>query len=343
MKALGKEGLRFLKSNCNEFLGWRKKKYIDLLQSYFPNNQSIQNILCAFLNYTGAIPSTTTADVGLVNAIGYFLYGGSFPKGGAITFAQMLKRSYVDSGGMLLLKTKANKMNVKDGNVVSLETSVGPLYAKNFLSDINVKNVILDILELPLSSNIYRESISKLTLSSSAFMVHLGLPVSLDHYPSIIKTLDTELDIVINSNVDKCMAPVNHSSVSILKVVNYKDFNQFEHASYENTKQNYAEKIITDACQLIPELGMVDPVCKIISTPQTYERYLLCPQGAIFAIEQSVENKPVYFQTPINNLRLSGASVFPGAGIEASAISGLIAANDILDWAQRFAISTTCK
>lgn len=36
-----------------------------------------------------------------------------------------------------------------------------------------------------------------------------------------------------------------------------------------------------------------------------------------------------YFKTPIEGLYLAGASTFPGAGIEATVISGVIAADDI--------------
>ena len=42
-----------------------------------------------------------------------------------------------------------------------------------------------------------------------------------------------------------------------------------------------------------------------------------------------------YFKTPIKGLYLAGASTFPGGGIEAVTISGIIAANDISGWPKR--------
>jgi len=65
------------------------------------------------------------------------------------------------------------------------------------------------------------------------------------------------------------------------------------------------------------------------ATPRTFERYTLNPRGAIYGLDQS--ERP-YFKTPIKGLYLVGASTFPGGGIEAVVISGIIAANDISGW-----------
>ncbi|MEM2004339.1 MAG: hypothetical protein QXQ37_06760 [Nitrososphaerota archaeon] len=59
---------------------------------------------------------------------------------------------------------------------------------------------------------------------------------------------------------------------------------------------------------------------------------LLCPKGAIYTFDQSIETKRPYFKTPIKGLYLVGASTFPGGGVEAAAISGIMCANDISGW-----------
>ena len=69
------------------------------------------------------------------------------------------------------------------------------------------------------------------------------------------------------------------------------------------------------------------------ATPKTFERYTLNPKGAIYAFDQSMNApKRPYFKTPVKGLYLVGASTFPGAGIEAVTISGVIAANDVCRW-----------
>jgi len=56
------------------------------------------------------------------------------------------------------------------------------------------------------------------------------------------------------------------------------------------------------------------------------------PEGAIYSFDQSIHTKRPYFKTPIKGLYLASASTFPGGGIEAVVISGIICANDIHGW-----------
>jgi len=86
-----------------------------------------------------------------------------------------------------------------------------------------------------------------------------------------------------------------------------------------------------DAEKLIPNLSR-HIVVKDAATPKTFERYTFMPQGAIYSFDQSIGVKRPYFKTPIKGLYLVGASTFPGGGIEAVTISGIICAYDIDDW-----------
>jgi all-trans-retinol 13,14-reductase len=56
------------------------------------------------------------------------------------------------------------------------------------------------------------------------------------------------------------------------------------------------------------------------------------PRGAIYVFDQSIGVKRPCFKTPIKGLYLAGASTFPGGGIEAVVISGIICAHDISGW-----------
>jgi len=59
------------------------------------------------------------------------------------------------------------------------------------------------------------------------------------------------------------------------------------------------------------------------------------PEGAIYSFDQSINTKRPYFKTPIKGLYLVGASTFPGGGVKAAVISGIICANDINKWKMR--------
>jgi len=92
-----------------------------------------------------------------------------------------------------------------------------------------------------------------------------------------------------------------------------------------------ADTLISQAERLLPGLSR-GIVLKDAATALTVERYSLASEGAIYGVDQSPDQmgdyRP-YFKTPIEGLYLVGASTFPGAGVEAVVISGVIAADDI--------------
>ena len=150
-------------------------------------------------------------------------------------------------------------------------------------------------------------------------------------YPTIIEDIDDGLSIVINSNADERLAPKGKASVTILTLANYHEFPKRWTKEYLEKKMRFADMLIKKAEKTIPNLSQ-HIVVKDAATPKTFERYTYMPEGAIYAFDQSIGVKRPYFKTPIKGLYLASASTFPGAGIEAVVISGMICANDICNW-----------
>ncbi|KUK01332.1 MAG: phytoene desaturase family protein [Methanobacteriales archaeon] len=173
--------------------------------------------------------------------------------------------------------------------------------------------------------------IKGLKMSPSAFMVFLGVDIDLSNYPTLIKNLDKSIDIIINSNADPNLAPKNKSSVTIITGENYHNFPERRTKEYSQKKKEMAEMLIQKAEKVIPELSK-HIIVQDAATPKTFERYTSMPEGALYSFDQSIEVKRPYFKTPIKGLYLASASTFPGGGIEAAAMSGMICANDICNW-----------
>jgi len=161
--------------------------------------------------------------------------------------------------------------------------------------------------------------------------VFLGVDMDLSGYPTIIEDLDERISIVVNSNTDPSLAPKGKASVTILTGANYHDFPERGTKEYLEKKREFAEFLIKKAEKIIPDLGK-HIVVQDAATPKTLERYTSMPEGAIYAFDQSINTKRPYFKTPIKGLYLASASTFPGGGIEAVVISGIICANDICNW-----------
>jgi all-trans-retinol 13,14-reductase len=137
--------------------------------------------------------------------------------------------------------------------------------------------------------------------------------------------------LLLNSNADLTLAPKGKASVTLITFADYHDFPERETKEYLKRKRDFAEDLIKKAERVIPNLSK-HIIVQDAATPRTFERYTSMPEGAIYAFDQSIRVKRPYFKTPIKGLYLVGASTFPGGGIEAAVISGIICANDICDW-----------
>ena len=328
-KVLGAKKLLDYPKEHPHFYDWMKKTYKQKLDEYF-RNEDLKELLCALIGYIGTKPEETPASNALW-ILGYYIYGGYFPKGGAQNFTDALVNFIEEHGGKILLKHKVDKILIKDGKVYGVKVGNKVFKSPIVVSNVNAKTTFLNLVgEENLDEN-FVNYIKSLKMSPSCFMVFLGLNMDLSSYPTLIKNLDEGYGIVINSNADPSLAPKGKASVTILTFADYYDFPRRGTEEYVKKKKEYADRLIKKAEKIIPNLSK-NIVVQDAATPKTFERYTYMPEGAIYAFDQSIGVKRPYFKTPIKGLYLVGASTFPGGGIEAVVISGVICANDICDW-----------
>ncbi len=107
--------------------------------------------------------------------------------------------------------------------------------------------------------------------------------MDLSDYPPLIKSLDDEIGIAINSDLDPRLAPEGCSSLSIIKLLPSEAYEQFGERGtpeYIERKRAFAEELVERAERLIP--GLRDHIVVMdAATPKTFERYTLNPYGAI--------------------------------------------------------------
>jgi all-trans-retinol 13,14-reductase len=309
---------------------WMNKSFKEKLDEYF-ENEDLKEFLCALLGYVGTKPDKTPASSALTACISYYIHGGYFPRGGAQKFAESLKNFILNHGGKVLVNHKVDRILVENGEVVGVRVGERVFKASIVVSNANAKTTFLELIEKSNLREEFIEYIDGLKMSPSCFMVFLGVDMDLSKYPTLIKNIDEGYDIVINSNADPSLAPQGKSSITILTLANYQDFPERGTDEYIRKKQEYSEALIRKAEKVIPDLSK-HIIVKDAATPKTFERYTSMPQGAIYSFDQSIGIKRPYFKTPIKGLYLVGASTFPGGGIEAVTISGIICAHDICNW-----------
>jgi len=314
----------------SHFYDWMSKTYKEKFDEYF-KNEDLKELLCALLGYIGTEPEKTSASSALTACVSYYLYGGYFPKGGAQRFANSLKDVIESQDGKVLTRYKVDKILVENGEVRGVKVGEKILKAPVVVANANAKTTFLELIGEDKLDKTFVEYIKGLKMSPSCFMVFLGVDMDLSNYPTLIKNLDEDYEIVINSNADPNLAPKGKASITILTHANYRDFPERGTEEYSKKKREMAEMLIQKAEKVIPGLSK-HIIVQDAATPKTFERYTLMPEGALYSFDQSIGVKRPYFKTPIKGLYLASASTFPGGGIEAVVISGIICANDICNW-----------
>jgi len=330
VKVFGSKKLLNYPKEHPHFYDWMNKTFREKLDEYF-GDEDLKALLCALIGYVGADPGEVPASSALTAVISYYIHGGYFPRGGARNFAETLRKFIEDHGGRVLLGCRVNEILVGDGRVRGVRASGKVFRAPIVVANANAKTTFLELIGERHLDKEFIEYIRGLRMSPSCFAVFLGIDMDLRDLPSIIVNLDEGYYLVINSNADPTLAPEGKASIMILTGANYRDFPERGTEEYLRLKRMLAEKLVEKAEKLIPDLSK-HIVVMDAATPKTYERYTSMPEGAIYSFDQSIHTKRPYFKTPIRGLYLASASTFPGGGIEAVTISGVICANDICEW-----------
>jgi len=330
VKVFGEKKLLNYPREHPHFYDWMNKTYKQKLDEYFMD-EDLKKLLCALLGYLGTEPEKTLASSALTACVSYYLHGGYFPKGGAQRFADSLKCFIESHGGEVTIRHKVDKILVENGEVRGVKVGEKIFRAPVIVANANAKTTFLELVGEDNLDKKFIDYIKGLKMSPSAFMVFLGVDMDLSNYPTLIKNLDEGIDIVVNSNADPSLAPKGKSSVTILTGANYRDFPERGTEEYSRKKRRMTEELIRKAEKVIPGLSR-HIIVQDAATPKTFERYTSMPEGALYSFDQSIGTKRPYFKTPIKGLYLASASTFPGGGIEAVVISGIICANDICNW-----------
>ena len=320
-------------------MSWMNLTYKQVLDRYF-RDEKLKRLLSLLTAYLGTVPEEAPA-ISMAVILGYYLFGGYYPKGGSQAYADLLARIIRENGGEILLNHKVEKVIVEEGRVKGVVANGRVFEASIVVFAANAKQLLEVVEDLPED---FARHIEGLKPSVTAFIAYLGLDLDLSSYPPLIKDIDQGIGLVIASNLDGRLAPKGCSTLSIIVLLPQEMYDYFsvDNPTYSERKKRYTEDLVEKAERIIPELRKHIVVIDA-ATPHTFEKYTLNHRGAIYAFDQSVNAPPrPYFKTPVRGLYLAGASTFPGAGVEAVTISGIIAAHDIMGWGRSILKKDSC-
>lgn len=312
---------------------WMQKSFQEVLDAYFQNRE-LKAFLSVLTAYLGAGAKDLNADA-MAIIFGYYFDGGYYPRGGSQWLADTLAGVIGRHGGEIRTGCPVERILLENGAVYGVAAGGKEYRSRIVVSNANAKNTFFSLVGKEHLPDWFTAYLGTLKESVSAFMVYLGVEMNLEGYSPLLKVIKDEggVGIVISSNLDPSLAPPGKASVHLITLLpaGTDDWPE-EGEEYRQKKKEFAERLVSLAEQAIPGLSRHIAVADA-ATPRTFARYTSNPKGCIYGFEQSRHAPPrPYFKTPVKGLYLTGASTFPGGGIEAVVISGIIAANDITGW-----------
>ena len=272
-----------------------------------------------------------------------------------MAMSRALEKVIKENGGEIRYHQTVNKIEVRDGRAVAVETEKGlRVEADVIISNANSPDTLLKFVGKENLPKQYAGQVESAAPSLSNFVVYLGLNRNLKsegwkHHELFLSesydidsdyqaALDgkfnlTSISITNYDQVDASCAPETGSVLSIFSLADWKTDNQWgtggalekysDNPQYNELKEAAAEMLLDRVEKVIPGVR-ASIKYKEIATPITNWRYSRNVGGAIYGTEQTVENMysgRLSARTPIPNLFLTGAWTF-GGGMSAALMSG---------------------
>ncbi len=314
---------------------WMERTYLEMLDAYFSNG-SLKELLCTLASYLTDKPETLIV-MQMAPIFGYYFDGGFYPKGGSGQLSQALAETIQAHGGSILLRKKVSKILVEDNTAYGIQlTEESTFRGRVILSNVDAHTTFYKLVGLKHLLPKYAKLVQDLRPTISVFAVYLAL----DYDPPIAPITiyrpaeGRELGLAVPSKVDPSLAPPGHHVLTVVTLLPQPEAATWNPSdpNYKVRKETFANEIIRQAETLLPSLRD-HIITRDAATPATVTRYTGHPSGAIYGLALGNERLPL--QTPVRHLYLVGASAWPGSGVEAVVISGIVAANMICDENQR--------
>ena len=361
---LGEYGKAFFPFIKNFWRFFTFYKYLDstiddLMDDHF-TDQKLKAIICQLTGFLGSGPDKISGVVFAAMWNNYHRAGYYYFEGGSQSVSDALAEVIEENGGKILLNTRVSKIIIKDGMAQAVQTKDGQVFECRYvISNADARQTFFKLIGNEHLPEDYLEKIKNMKPGITCFMVYLGI----DHdYSSLFPNNVHEVifnagydttqsykymldgivekmpySITIHSNVDPTACPKGKTvlSITILSDYDYKNgwYEDVSYEKYDALKTEVAEALIKRVEELMPGLSDYIEVMEV-GSPRTMEHYTSNYKGSIvgwdFPPEQSMLNR-LPQETPIDNLYLAGAWTFPGGGQSAVIMSGLFAANKILN------------
>jgi phytoene desaturase len=332
---------------------------------------NFESTLCSFFksDRVRASMSLQSYFVGLPPALcpGYIAFlayseheGIFYPRGGMVQIPKGIAFSFEGFGGEIKFNSRVSKVLVQGRRAAGVELADGTqVRSRIVISNVNAKTLYLDMVGRQNLPSWAVKAIESYELSIPAPMIMLGLDAApeLDaHHTFCYTTLDQMNSIWFEdaaqgrlpqsnfmliswpSHDDPSLAPEGHHCLNLVTFAPY----DLAGTTWDDIKEQYLEDQL-DAMEKQFGLKLRDHIqVAKLSTPMDFERMLLHPKGAVYALQNDIMAsaffRPRLRSRALKGLYLTGASTHFGGGVPPALGSGIAASSLILEDLARSAV-----
>jgi len=321
--------------------------YQGVLKKFF-KSEKIRESLSYQCFYAGLPPELLP---GLYTVIPYSEHEGIYySKGGMVAIPSAFHRVGEKLGMTTRFNSLVKKVMIKDRRAIGVILADGSeITADLVISDINAKKLYLDLIGEEHLPSIVRTGVKSYEYSMSTPTIYLGVDYDppLESHHTLATIPMEEMNkywwdeyeqghypsqqwgiISCTTRSDPGLAPKGHNIIILTMGPGpYK----LDGTTWEAEKKGLMQKIIRYYSEkYVPGLEEHVRVAEF-STPADFEKRLLSPEGAIYALRQDVPHaicfRPAAKSKSIKGLYLVGASTHPGGGVPVVTASAMNAAD----------------
>jgi phytoene dehydrogenase-like protein len=334
------------------------------VQDSYIKDPKLRAVISALWGYFGLPPSKLASLYYILPVMGYLDGGGYYPIGGSQKISDALRGFIEERGGKVQLRTRVEKILVKDHAAYGVKAGDGTEYlGRVVVSNANAYDTFHTMMDEGEFLKPYLARMDTFSVSLSSFQVFLGLKKDLiaeagiedseifcetgyDPEEGYRQALNAEVEksgfgLLLYDNIYKGYSPEGKNTLNIMTLQGYEPWKKYEADYFAGKKDAYrAEKerlagILIQRAEekFLPGLRKAIEV-REVGTPLTNIHYTGNYRGAIYGFDQTLDNsepRRLPHKTPIQNLYLAGAWTRPGHGYGAVIPSGLQCFGEIME------------
>lgn len=315
---------------------WASKTFSAQIASWFYDRE-LRSFWEHLLEYAGLSPANTPAFMGVFAVIMPLINGSYYPRGGCQKLIAGLEKFLREHGVTILTGHAVDKLLTDRDGICGVRVGDRIYKSRTVVANVHARTVSEKLLDPTIVPPFWRESIKNLPLSASAVVVHMGFTDLGDGWFKQVAArgthlidLDTIYHLVINSNADRTVTPINTLSMTTFFSASYPAV-PTDRAAYTAYKKTFVDRAL-DRIELAIPGARKHFVWSHVLTPRSFENWCGAPAGACYGFDLSQGGSLPSYKTPIRGLYLASASAQFGGGVEAVIMTGLTCAHDIMGW-----------